>query len=75
MAAPHVSEEDLKLPTEIKFIVISSSLSSLSCAASTEFSDSLSLSLSLAIRLYHLSHSSGPLDSILCPYRAVVDKF
>ena len=36
---------------------------------------SLSLSLSLVIRLDRLSHLAGPLDNILCPYRAVVDKF
>ena len=31
--------------------------------------------LSLAIRLYRPSHSAGPLDNILCLYRAVLDKF
>ena len=31
--------------------------------------------LSLAIRLYHLSHLAGPLDYILYLYRSVEDKF
>ena len=31
--------------------------------------------LSLSIRLYHPSHSAGPPDYILCPYRAVLEKF
>ena len=33
------------------------------------------LSLSLAIHLSHLLPLAGPLDNILCLYRAVVDKF
>ena len=35
----------------------------------------LCLSLSLAIRLYHPSLPACPLDNIMCPHRAVVDKF
>ena len=31
------------------------------------------ISLSLAIRLYHSLLLAGPLDYILCPYRAIVD--
>ena len=31
--------------------------------------------LSLTIRLYHPSFTTGLLDYILCPYRAVVDRF
>ena len=35
----------------------------------------ISQTLSLAIRLYHSSLLVGLPDDILCPYRAVVDKF
>ena len=35
----------------------------------------LTFSLSLSIHLYYPSLPAGPLDYILCPYRAVVDKF
>ena len=31
--------------------------------------------LSLSIRLYHPSHSAGPLDYIQCPYRAGIGRF
>ena len=36
---------------------------------------SLSVSVSLAIRLYHPLLPVGLLDYTLCPYRAIVDKF
>ena len=35
----------------------------------------ISLTLSLAIHLYHPSFLTDPLDYILCPYRAVIDRF
>ena len=44
-------------------------------AACTDFPDSLFLSLSLAIHIYHLSLPVGLLDHALCPYRAVIGKF
>ena len=50
------------------FFILSPSSSSCH-AASTDLDDSL------AIYLYHPSLPVGPLEYILCPYRAVVDRF
>ena len=64
---------DIRASDTTRWGYISSSLSC--CAAQANFPTPPSLSLSLAVLLYHSALPAGFLGYILCPFRAVVDKF